>query len=174
MSTLPLYDSTIGVSTHAAEALRGILKKAQAHADAASFPQARLYEDMRPLTFQVQMVSNVAKKMVERLAGRQLDAWEDNEQQTMDELVARVDKTLALLATVKPDDVDGATAKSYDLQLSGLHATATAEQYVLGYALPNLFFHLSVAYAILRMKGVELGKRDYLAPFVQDVFSAGK
>ncbi|KAK4132717.1 hypothetical protein BT67DRAFT_450864 [Trichocladium antarcticum] len=158
--TLPLYDATIGLSTQSLQALQGLLKKAQAHPEADSIAATRLAPDMLPFAFQVLTVSSFAKKTVERLAPAKaagLGAWEDNHNSSLAELAARVDKTLALLATVNfgPDHVGVA---------------APGDRYVLGYAIPNMFFHLSMAYAILRTKGVELGKADYIGPFVKDFF----
>ena len=170
-NSIPVYDATVGVATHALQTLQALLKKAQAHPDAASFSSTRIAPDMLPFAFQVLTVSNNAKKIVERLAPTKADlsVWEDNHESTLDELVARVEKTLALLATVEVKDVE---LKDQGIKFGPAYPNvpATGGQYVLGYVLPNLFFHLSMAYAILRMKGVELGKADYLGPFVKDFF----
>lgn len=168
-STISLYDASIGLSTHALETLLDLLKKAQAHPEAATLAETRLIADMLPFSTQVLIVSNFAKKMVERLAGRTLDAWADDEK-TLDELTARVHKTLDLLKTVKPADLDGWSAeRTTELKVGPLGPVqATATQYLLGYAVPNLMFHLSIAYGLLRMKGVELGKADLLRNFVGD------
>ncbi|KAK4121974.1 hypothetical protein N657DRAFT_576441 [Parathielavia appendiculata] len=172
MATIPLYDSTIGVSNHALLTLLDLLEKAKAHPEAATLAETRLYPDMLPFSTQILIVSNFAKKMVERLAGREVEVWEDNEK-TLDELVARVNKTLDLLKTVKRVDLDAATGKTQTIKMGPLDsAEATTSQYVLGYALPNLFFHLSIAYGILRMKGLELGKANYLRHFLSDFFQA--
>ncbi|GAB1317782.1 hypothetical protein MFIFM68171_07992 [Madurella fahalii] len=179
MSTIPFYDATIGTSTKSLKALLAILKIAKEHPDAASFPDARLYEDMKPFTFQVQTVSNFAKKLVERLAVRPadqppLESWPD-EEQTIDELIARVEKTLDLVATVKPEHLEGAANKRAQLPFGPeLQAEMSGLDYVLNYMLPNLYFHLTTAYAILRMKGVPLGKADFLTPFVEKHFPKEK
>lgn len=175
MSTIPLYDATVGTCTKALTALLAILKIAQKHTDAASFPSASLYEDMKDFSFQIQTVSNFSKKLVERLATRPADqpaieSWPD-EEKTMEELIARVEKTLALLATVKPEHLEGAADKNVTLAFGPkIRAEASGLNYVLDYMLPNLYFHLTTAYAILRMKGVPLGKADYLTPFVEKHF----
>lgn len=175
MSSVPIYDLTIGVATKALSTLLAILKKAQEHPDAATFPSSRLHETMLPFTFQVQTVSNFSKKLVERLAARPADlppiaAWADDET-TMEQLVARVEKTLELLATVKPEHLEGACDKATEYRVSPAVTLHTpGRQYVMDFMIPNLFFHLSMAYAILRMKGVDLGKKDYLGPFVKEYF----
>lgn len=173
MATVPLYDATIGMATHSLLTLLDLLHKAQAHPDAATLPQARLAPDMLPFTTQIQIVSDFSKKFVERLAGRKLEVWENNEE-TLEQLVARVEKTIALLKTVKREDVDNA-AKTQTVKMGPLDPVqATLEQYVFGYAQPNLLFHLSTAYLILRNKGFELGKADLLKHFVGDFFQVPK
>ncbi|KAL2268785.1 hypothetical protein VTJ83DRAFT_3631 [Remersonia thermophila] len=171
MSAVPLYDATIVVAKQALETLRDLLVKAQAHPEAATLPQARLIDDMLPFTFQVQTVSNFAKKTVERLTGRDLDVWEDNET-TLEQLAARVQKTLDLLDTVKPEDlVKGGAEETHELKFGpNLTSPATTHQYVLGYYIPNLFFHLSTAYGLLRSKGLDIGKKDYIKHFVSPFF----
>jgi len=172
-STIPLYDATIGVSTHSLETLLDLLKKAQAHPEADTLAATRLYPDMLPFSSQVLIVSNFAKKNVERLTARTLDVWADDET-TLEQLVARVEKTLDLLKTVKPEDLDGwsGSDRTTEIKIGPFDPVqATASQYVLGYSLPNLLFHLSIAYGLLRMKGLELGKADYLKHFVSDFFT---
>ncbi|KAG7294038.1 hypothetical protein NEMBOFW57_004100 [Staphylotrichum longicolle] len=171
-STIPLYDATIGVSTNSLKTLLDLLKKAQAHPEADTLAATRLYPDMLPFSVQIIIVSNFAKKNVERLAGRQLDVWADDET-TLEQLVARVEKTLDLLKTVKPEDLDGWSGdRTTEIKIGSFDPVkATASQYVLGYSLPNMFFHLSIAYGLLRMKGLELGKADLLKNFVSDFFT---
>ncbi|KAK3305615.1 uncharacterized protein B0T15DRAFT_397365 [Chaetomium strumarium] len=169
MAAIPLYDITVGCALDANKTLLHIIKKAQAHPDAASFASARIYPDMLPFTFQVYTVTNFSKKMVERLTarGESIGAWEDNEE-TLEQLVARVEKTIALLEGVKREEVEPKEQTiSYGPKYHSVQATTN--QYVLGYALPNLLFHLSTAYDILRMKGVELGKGDFLKYYAKDI-----
>ena len=169
MAPVTLYDASVGLFVKSLETLSGILRKAKEHSpsDADSFVTARLAEDMLPFSFQVQMVSNASKKTLERLVPQKgpYPVWEDNEK-TLDELIARVDKTLALLKTIKPEDLAGKEDEVVEVKL-GSQGSATVEGkgYALGYALPNMFFHLAMAYAILRSRGVPVGKMDYLAPY---------
>jgi hypothetical protein len=173
MATVPLYDATIGVANHSLLTLLDLLQLAQAHPDAATLPKARLAEDMLPFSTQIQIVSDFAKKFVERLTGRELEVWENNEE-TLEQLIARVEKTIALLKTVKREDVDNAP-RTQSIKMGPFDpVTATMEQYVFGYAQPNLLFHLSTAYLILRSKGFELGKAVLLKHFVGDFFTGAK
>lgn len=170
MASIPLYDITFGLGNQALRTLIDLLKKAKAHPEAESLPSVRLYPDMLPLSTQILIASNFVKKAVERLVNRSADqppieVWEDNEQ-TLDELIARVERTLALTATVKKEDVE---AKEQTLKLGQLGPfPCTGVNYVMGYYLPNLFFHLTTAYDILRMKGLDVGKKDYLTRFMED------
>jgi hypothetical protein len=163
---LSVYDTSILTLKRGTTTLLNILKKASESADAASFPDAKLTEDMKPLTFQVQAASNTAKKTVWRLTGVETEAWEDNEQ-TLDQLIARCEKTLALLKGVDPKQVEGKETAMVELALGPAGTKQlVGTDYILTYAVPNFFFHLQTAYAILRMKGVALGKGDYLGPFM--------
>ncbi|KAK5659411.1 hypothetical protein OQA88_612 [Cercophora sp. LCS_1] len=171
MSPVTFYDASIGLYIKAFDALLVILKKAKTHAgdDADSYVTAKLIDDMLPLSFQVQVVSNTSKKALERLVPQKgpYPVWEDNEK-TFDELIARSEETLALLKKITPEDLEGKESEVVELKL-GPRGTATAEAkgYAFGYALPNVFFHVMTTYTILRMKGVPVGKMDYLTSFLE-------
>ena len=166
MSEISIYDSTVVVLERSLNTLIHILKKASEHPDAASFPDARLHEDMKPLTFQVYTVANFSKKAVDRLTGAPVEEAEDTEQ-TLPELITKAEKALAVLKTVKPEQLQGKADAQIELAM-GPRGTfhMTGRDYVLGWLLPNIFFHLQTTYAILRMKGVPLGKLDYLSSFM--------
>lgn len=166
MSSIQIYDVSVGLMIKGLTTLRHILQKATESPDAASFPDAKLFDDMRPLSFQIQVASNTAKKTVSRFTGVEGEVWEDNET-TMPELIARVDKTLELLKGVDPKSLEGKESANVELSL-GKWGTRelTGKDYSLGYGIPNFFFHVNTAYAILRMKGVPLGKGDYLTSFL--------
>ena len=146
--------------------LSALLDKAAAFAgakkiDSAVLLQSRLAPDMLPLTRQVQIACDAAKNSVPRLAGQEPMKIEDNEQ-TIDELKARIAKTIDYLKTFDPAALNGSEtreikipARDRTLEFSGLN-------YLRRFALPNFFFHVTTTYAILRHNGVELGKRDYL------------
>ena len=146
--------------------LSAILDKAAAHAEARKIdPLAltsfRLYPDMFPLSRQVQIACDTAKGAVARLAGVEIPKHEDSEK-TFEELKARIAKTLDFIATVKAPQVDGSEGKDIVLKLQGRDVPFTGIQYLLGFAWPNFYFHCTIAYAILRHNGVDIGKRDFI------------
>jgi len=146
--------------------LSALLDKAQAHCDAKKIEPAaltgfRLYPDMFPLARQVQIACDTAKGAVARLAGVEIPKHEDTEQ-TIPELKARIAKTLAFIDTVKAAQVDGSEGKDVVLKLCGQDTYFTGIQYLLGFAYPNFYFHVTTAYNILRHNGVEVGKRDFI------------
>jgi hypothetical protein len=146
--------------------LSEILDKAKAHAEMKKIDElvltsARLYPDMYPLSRQVQIACDSAKGAVARLAGVEAPKHEDTEK-SIDELKARIAKTLAFIATVKPAQIDGSEDREVVLKLGGKELPFKGMQYLLGFAWPNFSFHFTTAYNILRHNGVELGKRDYV------------
>ncbi|MFL6692740.1 MAG: DUF1993 family protein [Ramlibacter sp.] len=160
-ASLPIFRTMLGNLSH-------FLDKGLAHAEARKFDPAvlasyRLAPDMLPFTRQVQIACDSAKNGVARIAGIEAPKFEDNEQ-TFDELKTRIAKTLAWLDTVPASKLDGTEDKDVTFPV-GRDATRTmkAEAYLKHSVLPNMFFHVGMAYAILRHNGVELGKADYLA-----------
>lgn len=157
----PLFRTTLGNLSH-------ILDKAQAHADARKFDasvltQFRLAPDMLPFTRQVLIACDAAKNGVARISGVEAPKFEDNEV-TFADLKARIQKTLDWLATVPAASLDGTEEKSITFPVGrDKTRTMTGEAYLKHWMLPNFFFHVTMAYAILRHNGVELGKSDYLA-----------
>ena len=146
--------------------LSAILDKAQAHIDAkkiepAALIQFRLFPDMLPMKRQVQVACDTAKGAVARLAGVEVPKHEDTEE-TFAELRARIAKTIAFIETIKPAQIDGSEEKNIHLKLGAREVDWKGAQYLLGYALPNFYFHVATAYNILRHNGVEIGKRDYI------------
>jgi hypothetical protein len=146
--------------------LSAILDKAQAYADARKIDptvltSSRLYPDMFTLARQVQTACDTAKGAVARLAGIEIPKYEDTEQ-TLAELKARIAKTIDFIGTVKAAQIDGSEDKSIVLKIRGQDVNYTGMQYLLGFAHPNFYFHVTTAYDILRHNGVEIGKRDYI------------
>ena len=143
------------------------LDKAQAHAEQRKFDPnnylgLRLAPDMLPFARQVQIASDTAKACMARLAGVEAPKWDDNEA-SLDELRARVRKTLDYVNSVSAAQVDGSEGREITIpRRSGEPLVFNGETYLKHYALPNLYFHLTTAYALLRHAGVELGKGDYL------------
>jgi uncharacterized protein len=146
--------------------LAAILDKAQAHVDTrklepTAFTEFRLYPDMFPMKRQVQVACDTAKGAVARLAGVDIPKHEDNEQ-TLAELKARVAKTIDFVNSFEPAQIDGSENREIALRLGGHSVRFSGIQYLLGFALPNFYFHVVTAYDILRHNGVELVKRDYI------------
>lgn len=129
----------------------------------------RLSPDMFPLVKQIQITSDNAKWMASRLARREIPKHEDNET-TLAELVARLEKTISYLETFSQWDFDNAaTAEARFSYFPGVYLIG--EDYMFGYALPNFFFHLVTTYDILRHHGFDIGKKDYMGnavPFTPD------
>ena len=127
--------------------------------------EGKLIDDMRPLTFQIQVCSNTIKKLLARVAGAtDVPAWADDET-TFEQLHARIAKTQDLIKSIDESKyVDAET--EVELQVGPHTMKISAKKYMLGYALPNFFFHLNTTYAILRSKGVPIGKADYIGPFM--------
>jgi uncharacterized protein len=159
-ASLPIFQSMLGNLSH-------FLDKAQAFVDAkkidpVALTQYRLAPDMLPFTRQITIACDAAKLGVARLAGVEAPRMADTET-TLAELKARIAATLAFLASVPAAQLDGTEDKEVTFPV-GREATKTmqGEAYLKHWVLPNVFFHTSMAYAILRHNGVEVGKQDYL------------
>jgi uncharacterized protein len=164
--TASLYDESIPPLKLGLENLSFLLDKAAAHAEAKKIDpkviaDARLIADMFPLARQVQIACDTAKGAAARLAGVDIPKHEDNET-TLSELKARIGKTLDFIASVKPAQFAGAATREVVLKFPNGSLTFTGADYLRKFVLPNFYFHLTVAYALLRANGVEIGKQDYL------------
>ena len=161
-----MYQATVPVLTHFLKGLSAILKKAEAHCaarkiEADALLKARLFPDMFHFTRQVQLVTDFAKGMGARLAGVAVPSFAD-EEKTFAELQARIDKTIAFLASLKPDQFADAASRTITIQVGGNDMNFPGGEYLMGYAMPNFYFHLTTAYNILRHNGLDLGKKDFL------------
>lgn len=146
--------------------LSAMLTKAEAHAKAKGFDpavllNARLAPDMFTLTRQVQIATDHAKGCMARLAGHAPEAIEDTEA-TFADVQARIAKVLALVEGYKPEQIDGSETREVSVKIPNAELKFSGIDYVTQWALPNFYFHVTTAYAILRHNGVELGKRDFL------------
>jgi len=168
MAPINLYDASIALFIRGHVSLIGVLKKASEATNADSLPGARLIEDMHPLIKQVQFISDTSKNTVERLTGTKVGVWEDNEK-TLPELIARAEKTLALLQSVDAKAIEGIEDKIVPMKMGPKSMELPALSYVVGFAVPNIFFHFGMAYAILRSNGIQIGKRDWLGPYMGPV-----
>lgn len=166
----------MSISMHAASApifvrtlsnMLSWLDKAQAHAESRKFETAnflgmRLAPDMLPFTRQIQITTDGIKGCMARLAGQEVPKWDDNET-SFDELRARIRKTLDYVASFTAEQIDGTESKEILLPTrQGDPLRFTGEAYLKHFVLPNLFFHATTTYALLRHGGVDLGKRDFL------------
>ncbi len=163
---LSMYQASVPVFSQQLTAMAKILAKADAHAEARKYDQkaliqARLFPDMLPLSAQIQIASDAAKGAAARLAGVDVPSWEDNEG-TLKQLQERCIKTEKYLATFKPEQIDGSEEREVILKIGGNPVPFKGQQYLLGFAIPNFYFHITTAYALLRHCGVEIGKRDFL------------
>jgi len=164
--TISMYQASAPRFVNVLNNLSAILDKAQAHAEAKKIEPtvltaSRLYPDMFALARQVQIACDTAKGAVARLAGVEVPKHEDTEQ-TFPELKARIVKTVEFIGTIKPAQIDGTEDKEIVLKLGGREMKFRGMQYLLGFALPNFYFHVTTAYNILRHNGVDVGKRDYI------------
>src|SRR3970282_1366640 len=162
----PTYDLMTSIFSRMLPNLKAILSKAEADAEARKihpqvYLQARLAPDMLPFTRQIQIATDQVKGGMGRLAGVQVPTWEDNEK-TFEELRARVDKASAYLKTFKPAQFEGAETRPVELKFPNATFNFTGKDYLLNFVLPNFYFHITTAYAILRHNGVQLGKRDFI------------
>ncbi|HTR08426.1 MAG TPA: DUF1993 domain-containing protein [Paraburkholderia sp.] len=164
--SISMYQASVPVLVRGLTNLQNIIGKAQAHAaekqiDPSALTGARLFPDMLPLARQIHIATDTAKGCAARLADVDAPKFEDVEV-TFDELHARIQKTIDYLNTFKPDQIDGSEERSITLKLRSGPIEFTGQSYLLGFVMPNFYFHITTAYDILRHNGVELGKLDYL------------
>lgn len=165
--TISMYTASVPVFQHMLKNLSHILDKGEQHAQARKFDPAvltayRLAPDMLPLTRQVLIACDAAKNGVARLSGVAAPKFEDTEA-TFGELQERIQKTLDYLGTVPASALNGTEDKEVSFPVGPDTRTMQGQAYLLTWVLPNFYFHITTAYAILRHSGVDLGKRDYLA-----------
>jgi hypothetical protein len=146
--------------------LSKILEKAEAYAVAKKIdPQvlinARLAPDMFPLSRQIQIAADMVKGCAARLAGIEVPSYPDTEN-TFPELQARIAKTISFLQSVKAGQIDGSENRTVILKTRGKEVNFRGQDYVFGFVIPNFYFHLTAAYAILRHNGLDIGKMDYI------------
>jgi uncharacterized protein len=166
LMTFSIYRASIPVLIRGFGNLSAILKKGEAFAEEkaiapAALLETRLYDDMHNLIRQVQLASDSAKGCGARLAGIENPSFADTEN-TFTELHARIGKTVDFLKSISESQLDGAEGKTVTLNVRGREIHFTGADYLLNFALPNFFFHVTTAYDILRHAGVPLGKLDYL------------
>ncbi len=167
--TISMYDASVPVFNQMLQSLSDILKKAVTYAenrkiDPTVLINSRLYPDMLPFVLQIRIATDTAKGCAARLAGIDPPVYEDNES-TFSELIARLDKTIEFLKTLKKEQIDGSEAKTITYTLHGKTSSFEGLPFLLHKSLPNFFFHVTTAYAILRHNGLEIGKADYMGTY---------
>ncbi|WP_369931058.1 DUF1993 family protein [Xanthomonas sp. NCPPB 2632] len=160
--SISLYDATVPVFARGLRVLSDLLAKAEAHpTDASALLEGRLAPDMLTLTGQIQRASDTAKFAVARLSEAQAPSFEDNEASVAD-LRKRLDATAAWIGSVDRDAIEAGSSRTIARTFRDTEYTFTGQSYVLTFALPNFFFHVTTAYDILRHQGLPIGKLDYL------------
>ena len=163
---ISMYRASVPVLARALRNLATVLRKGEAHASARNVDPTvllgyRLAPDMFALTRQVQIATDTAKGCVARLAGVEVPVYEDNET-TFAQLLDRLERTVAFIEGFQPAQIDGTEDKPVTLKMRTGEMTFQGLPYLLEFVLPNVYFHSTAAYAILRHCGVELGKKDFL------------
>lgn len=164
--SVDFYDFSIGICLKRLAILKTLVQKGADFAEEKGFPEsnlvnARLAPDMFSLPTQVQIACDMTKGAVFRLTGTEAPTFADDET-TFDELIARIDKTIEFATSVDRSAFDGTEDKVVDFKAGPLELKLKGSDYVSQLVLPNVFFHLTTAYNILRHNGVELGKFDFL------------
>jgi hypothetical protein len=166
MSNL-VYELAIETMLRSLRNLDAIVTKAEEYValdqnlDASTLLQARLYPNMRPFMFQVQVATDTAKGAAARLTGREVPSWPD-EEKTFADVHARLRKAIDYLSSFAPADFDGAETREVKLRLGPHAVDFTGSSYISSFVLPNFFFHVTTAYNILRHNGLAIGKADFL------------
>lgn len=164
--SITLYNASIPVLIHAFKSLSAILDKAHQHAidkkiDETVLMNYRLAADMFPMSRQVQIAGNYSMGFAARMSGKDVPAIENTET-TLAELKNRITTIIDYLNAVDPTKLIGAEEREITFPVGGNPKTFKGIDYLTRFVLPNVYFHISICYAILRHAGVELGKNDYL------------
>lgn len=167
--SVSMFKLSVPVFIRGLNVLAGLLDKAESHAAQKKIPledlfNARLAPDMLPLSAQIQRVSDTSKNTIGRLTGATAPSFPD-EEKTFAELRERIAKTIAYLETVKPSDLENSDSREIIVKFGKLSFTFPGDDYMLKFALPNFFFHVTTAHDILRNQGVGVGKIDFLGPY---------
>lgn len=164
--TLSMYQAAVPVFVRALGNLAHVLKKGEAHAQAKDVTgevllQTRLIPDMLPLIKQIQIACDMATRGTARLAGVEPQAFEDNET-TLEQAYSRIDRAIEYIKTFKPEQIDGSEARAIHLKMRNGEMNFDGQSYLLQFVTPNLYFHCTTAYNILREAGTEIGKTDFI------------
>ncbi|HVV66021.1 MAG TPA: DUF1993 domain-containing protein [Rhizomicrobium sp.] len=164
--TISMYQASAPVYLQYLNSISAVLDKGAAFAEArkldpAALLQARLYPDMHPLVKQVQIFTDQAARGMSRLAGVEPPPFPDTEN-SFAELKARIQRAIAHVESFRPEQIDGSEAREIVMKTPRGDLNFKGKDYLLGFSLPNFFFHATATYAILRHVGVEIGKMDFM------------
>lgn len=167
MATYTLYDASIGTAKDALTSLSAIIAKTESSSVAATIPKASIHSNMLPFSFQIHTITALVSKMVSRVTGTDVVELENN-LETFDAMKARISEIQKQLEGVSKETVNSRENETVPVGLGPNKPEGKLKswQYVQGYAVPNIYFHLMTAYNIARKEGVEIGKMDYLVPFM--------
>ncbi|MEI7036715.1 DUF1993 domain-containing protein [Fulvimonas yonginensis] len=165
--TLSMYQASVPVFVRALSNLTHVLKKGEAHARAKGVSdevllQTRLIPDMLPLVKQVQIACDMAARGAARLAGAEPASFEDNET-TLEQLYARIQRVLDYVQGFKAEQIDGSEQRPIHLKMRNGELDFDGQGYLFTFVIPNLYFHCTTTYVILREAGADLGKTDFIA-----------
>lgn len=163
---ISMYQASVPNFIHMLNNLKHLLEKASAQAEAKKWDASflvndRLFPDMFPLSRQVQIACDMAKGCGARLAGVDMPKYEDNEI-TLADLITRIDKTTTFLKTLTAAQIDGSEQKSIHFKIKDYEFNFNGLDYLLNWSIPNVYFHITTTYNILRHNGIEIGKQDFL------------
>ncbi len=164
--TISVYDQSIARMTHMLENLDKIVSKAESYAEENDIEpevllQARLHPTMRNFIFQVQVATDISKGCAARLSGSEVPKWDDD-QESFADVHARIKKALDYLASFKPEQFEGSETLELEIKLRSHTIDFTGQSYLLGFVLPNLYFHVATAYNLMRHNGLDLAKPDFI------------
>jgi hypothetical protein len=167
--SIDMYQASIPAVVRMLGNLSAILDKAVVYAEVKKIEpsvliNARLAPDMYPLSRQVQIAADIAKACAARLSGQEVPSFEDNEA-TFAELQERIAKTLTFIDSVKPEQIANSEDRAIVIKLRGKDVNFTGQVYLFNFVLPNVYFHITMTYAILRHNGLDLGKMDYIGNY---------
>jgi uncharacterized protein len=164
--SLTMYTATVPTCVRALGSLAAILEKAVGYAesrkiDPAALLGTRLYPDMLPLSLQLRIANDIAQSGAARLAGIEVPVFEDK-QRSLTEWIAATRQTIAYLESLQPTQFDGSEDKTVTWQTRSSTKNMQGTHYLFHHMLPNVFFHVTTSYTILRQAGLDIGKQDYL------------
>jgi uncharacterized protein len=164
--SISVYDLGVATTSRMLKNMDKIVAKAEVYAkendiEPSALLQARLFPNMRNFIFQIQVMTDVAKGAAARLSGTEAPKWSDDEE-TFADVHARIKKALDYLETFKPEQFEGSENREIQLKLRDRSVDFTGKTYLLGFVLPNVSFHMTTAYNLLRHNGLDIGKRDFL------------